>query len=54
MTFATESDIVITKELILQEIMSLTKKEQAELLAYCKARKEERYGVDKRTDCSSD
>lgn len=54
MTFATKRDIVNMRELVLQEIMSLTKEEQAELLAYCKARKEKRYGVDKRTDRSSD
>lgn len=50
MTFEANSDKMITKEMVLQEIMRLTREEQAELLAYCKARKEKRNGINKRTD----
>lgn len=40
MIFAADSDKIITKEMVLQEIMELTKEEQEKLLAYCKGRKE--------------
>lgn len=50
MIFTTDSDKIITKEIVLQEIVELTKEEQEELLAYCKGRKEKQNADNKRTN----